>query len=384
MANIKAIFIFLCLWSLSGNAQQYSRSDLRILNLPISFNEQSESAELVFDVPENSRSFLLQFSSEIQSVVNFQKLIDPNSNYVMGEKKRDIKMLSLTQKLPEESNWENPLLIDSYGHVRALVPNNNVTKVVPGQWRVQLTCPDGCPNATGTLQVIIKQKKDPKAILTLPVRMHFSGYKEWRVKSLKSNDDFQTLLHAVNRFFEFHGIKLEILSQEDIPKQVFSSRNAANTAMRSYAQPDALNLFFIAGDENFQNLLGYSTGIPGTYLAPQGSSAFVAMKVQTFVSKNYDPNKMFGGDKMLTTNVPVQMWAQTLIHEVGHYLGLFHVCEAPIFDRPDGRIDPLADTKCDKVNLMYPSASIDKDTKLVNIRLTPQQLEILKNNPLIY
>lgn len=66
-----------------------------------------------------------------------------------------------------------------------------------------------------------------------------------------------------------------------------------------------------------------------------------------------------------------------MAHEISHYLGLNHVCEAPIFNAPDGMVDPLTDTACDTHNLMYPEIGGG------NFRLSPQQLEVIKNHPAI-
>jgi hypothetical protein len=55
-----------------------------------------------------------------------------------------------------------------------------------------------------------------------------------------------------------------------------------------------------------------------------------------------------------------------MAHEIGHYLGLFHIGE-----------DDLGDTNSEPLNLMLPVAYGD------NTRLTAQQSEVLASNPVM-
>ena len=124
-----------------------------------------------------------------------------------------------------------------------------------------------------------------------------------------------------------------------------------------------------------RGVLGVSGGIPGTpglHGSPASGVVFALDGMLGEVSLWFDGNGLLG---------------QTMAHEIGHYLGLFHTTEMQ-----QGMTDRLADTpecpqsimsdpyrmsECpDYGNLMFPTASM-RDS----VEVTPLQKGILRGQP---
>ena len=140
----------------------------------------------------------------------------------------------------------------------------------------------------------------------------------------------------------------------------------------------SMNIFMIRafnmGGGGGGQVLGISPGIPGAAGLHGSPSSGVVFATEGMLGRS----GWFDGNSML---------AQTMAHEVGHFLGLFHTTE--IY----GGADPLGDTpQCpqsdiqsyrheacpDYDNLMFPTAGFRDQ-----VTLTSQQIEILVGNPLI-
>ncbi|MFT6396067.1 MAG: hypothetical protein ACJAYU_000809 [Bradymonadia bacterium] len=88
--------------------------------------------------------------------------------------------------------------------------------------------------------------------------------------------------------------------------------------------PMRMNIFFIQ-DFNEVGTLGFAAGIPG----PNGVSGTSGSGVVISIDTHLDG----GGETLLT-----DLMGETMAHEVGHQIGLFHTSEA------EGGSDPIADT----------------------------------------
>jgi hypothetical protein len=112
-------------------------------------------------------------------------------------------------------------------------------------------------------------------------------------------------------------------------------------------------------------LLGISGGIPGPLVAAR--NAAVALSVAS-------ASEAAGRDRVFSS-AEVELFAETMAHEVGHYLGLFHPAEMPITGFTPPAWDALADTpKCDPFedciatlggNLMFPTPVCEDDEAFV-------------------
>jgi hypothetical protein len=136
---------------------------------------------------------------------------------------------------------------------------------------------------------------------------------------------------------------------------------------RSGVQDLALNVFIGDSIEDFsESLLGISAGIPGAAIPTVRSVVVISLLAHQ------------GVDGVLSPQETVLM-GETIAHEAGHYLGLWHVIELGF-----GASDPLEDTptcttfsECitsgAAVNLMFPSPVFDINQQT----LTNDQAEVL-------
>lgn len=88
--------------------------------------------------------------------------------------------------------------------------------------------------------------------------------------------------------------------------------------------PMRMNIFFIQ-DFNEVGTLGFAAGIPGPNGVPGTAGSGVVISIDTHLDEN--------GETLLT-----DLMGETMAHEVGHQIGLFHTSEA------EGGNDPIADT----------------------------------------
>lgn len=144
---------------------------------------------------------------------------------------------------------------------------------------------------------------------------------------------------------------------------------------------DALNVFIGNTVENDDfAVLGLSGGIPGPYFPSRRSGVGVSLELHGGVNGFLTPaNRVFMGE--------------TIAHEVGHYLGLFHPVEFIDIQEPlqgfRGQ-DALGSPTCSSIqecialgvgaNLMFPTP-VGQGIQQTN--LTANQMDVLNINPLV-
>ncbi|TGM51991.1 hypothetical protein EHQ91_16375 [Leptospira biflexa] len=101
-------------------------------------------------------------------------------------------------------------------------------------------------------------------------------------------------------------------------------------------KPNALNVFIVKSELQYGGVLGVSGGIPGpaTLLGTKQSG------IAVFV----DAHRLFTNSGDLLTFDEQMLLGETLSHEAGHFLGLWHVTEATGDNGSIANKDPLRDT----------------------------------------
>jgi hypothetical protein len=168
--------------------------------------------------------------------------------------------------------------------------------------------------------------------------------------------------HIIELPEEAHTELSYIRRERDISKlTMYSAR-----ALENELTPLAVNLFLVRGFAD-PNLLGRSQGLPG---APGLHATSLSSVIATAPAP--------------ANREAQQILASTIIHEIGHYLGLRHTTEYysgadPLEDTPlCTNIRRAPDLCLDASNLMFPF-----NLGSPQILITPGQLTMLRANPLI-
>ena len=158
------------------------------------------------------------------------------------------------------------------------------------------------------------------------------------------------------------GITLDVaMVPSDIPARLPApgrGEDAVYEAIAAARALDRVSLVVVERIENGTLVLGVAGGIPGP-LTPARNAAVTVSAVEAA-----------GRDRMFSEG-EIELFAETMAHEVGHYLGLFHPVELPELGASTATTwDALPDTpecggfndECVRVlgeNLMFPSPVCD-------------------------
>ena len=195
----------------------------------------------------------------------------------------------------------------------------------------------------------------------LPLHLILTGARGWTASTCKSAKDFQEAVSTLETIFSAAGIEARVSSVSDLPTQDgrITTLNSGNDLLRlsSMGAADSGIKVFILNGEG-RGIGGISSGIGGPAL-----------------SKKY---KMGGIAVLTNESEPAPMMASSLAHELGHYLGLYHVKE-------DGTVlqDQIPDTiisDSGPTNLMYPQRNNDPT---ITRFFSKQQAEVMMGHPAV-
>lgn len=214
------------------------------------------------------------------------------------------------------------------GPLAALYPNSPRLGLAAGNYTFTF---GAYQNTQGKLTAVIKTAKGLLSGGQLPVVLWFT--KQGRISAATAPNDvkLQQALAKMQSVYAGANIQLGPYTYIDVPGALGQGAAVIDDdaelaelfAAAGNATQQGLNLFFVeqfAGDDGGYVTLGQSGGIPGPPSLPGLPHAGVAVAV-AYLDED------------------VATFAQTMAHEAGHYLGLFHTSEA------SGKsFDPLLDT----------------------------------------
>lgn len=275
------------------------------------------SEQVVFTVPDNAVSAVVHASDGGQELIALWQVFAPG----------DTLVFDITD--PVNSRFG---LLPTATNFSALLPPGPVFNFVPGTYKVSLLRESG--SASTNVRIFGKVMNGFPDRQTLDLVLTFVGAPEGLdANAAKSDGAFQQAMGVFTNLYGQLGIDLGTIVYEDLASgasalRTIDSVDGPNNELgqlfsKSRAAGQGINFFFVqeivGGDEGFI-ILGIAGGIPGPPAIQGTPHSGVALTMMGF----RDSPTVLG---------------QTMAHEGGHYLGLFHTSESGGTSH-----DPLPDT----------------------------------------
>lgn len=215
----------------------------------------------------------------------------------------------------------------------------------PGPWTVSVSRL-GLFNSSAPLTAVVLRGNGPPESGRISFNFHFVGVTGITAKSAATNLFMQSVINKVRNVFaeayldlgevRFYDINSSDAERLSVINTIYGANSEFAELMElSKGDPHGIDIFLvdeILGNKSGFSLLGLSGGIPGPAIAHGLASSGVVIALGFYFPQ---VNKGFKDQQ-------VRQLGQTIAHETGHYLGLFHTSEGR-----GTKHDPLSDTqKC--------------------------------------
>jgi hypothetical protein len=341
-----------------------------------------------------SRTILMNIAADVASFSVVVVPVDHPESLVILYELRDSTGRNLI-------GAENPLegAVPTYPSMTAytlLVPNTDTFGSVAGRYTFSIAAYGAelsGPAPAGKAWVyVFENVRQAPAKSKLDLNMFFVGIQGLTATTAATDQRFQSLVSRLRtvlgnaavtlgevRYFDIDGVDADRYRIVDTGDGWEVDEHAELLALTERLAVDntGVSVFFVQGFTGW-GLLGKAGGVPGAALH---HGAYNSGVVVSMVEYRNSPNREYG----------VQATADTIAHELGHQLGLFHTTESngksfdPISDTAecpaaqfDGNRDGLVDTQeCaarDATNLMFWTSAYDS-------RLSVGQRKVLHGNP---
>ncbi len=285
---------------------------------------------------------------------------------------------------PDGTNWidgntwsivrDQPIrdILAQYQFNAALAPSSDTLRVLPGRYQFFAGLFNDRDPATSVRtrrsSVVLKVKRAPGGMLpasgALRVRFYFAPGVGITAAQAMANPRIQAAITGMRQAYATVGITMTAAGFEDVAGADAARFTVIDATAemdelftrRPAGRSDEVNVFFVRSIAASAGLSG-AIGVAGDIVGPPG----VHGTIQSGVVIALDGTFNGGGARDLLSN--------TLSHEVGHYLGLWHTreqqapCTTPtqMNCSPFGGVDPISDTPTDNAgasrNTMYWSAA---------------------------
>jgi hypothetical protein len=316
-----------------------------------------------FVVPNDGISFLLSTFYDNNSAVAFYSLTDPDGADILS-----------SYSTPNLYNAASGSTAD-YGYANVLVPQSPSFSAKAGTWTFK-----NYPN--DRVKLVMRSDSTPSNA-TIVVQPYITGT-TW------SASDISEALGVMSNIYAKNGITLNINSTITISDSQYASvsktpTDSTTSALISQGSSEAVNLFFIE-DYSGSNggLLGNATGIPGSMKMANSWNGVLNGLTAHATGSTLDS----------------QLLGETVAHEFGHQLGLFHTSESAgtsfdiLSDTPECAISRDSDSsgkvsaeECDGYggdNIMFwtPWSSSSRAAGKIQETFSSYQQFVLKHSPI--
>jgi hypothetical protein len=324
--------------SCTTNWEESQVDGLRVLST-VQSPTSTQRFPLSFEVLEGEESFLLTLEPSTDALGFVLELEKPGGDTVF-----------LASDFWESPNTRTTAAFSATVTNLAWPITREDAQLEPGRWRVDARVED--PGSDVDVSVTLRGTDADPDVDTLKVEIVLLG-------DLAEDDEVSRAVQAAYEHWRDNiygpaGIVLDgNISTWDADATI-DSPNMGNPVYEEIAEAFPLDtLVVVVADRLLDGVgvLGVSGGIPG----PLQSTERSAIAVSTLEAAGADG---------LFSRVEQLLFGETMAHEVGHYLGLFHPVELPTGNVPD-TFDSLDDTpecerlpQCDDLlasNLMYPT-----------------------------
>ncbi|MCO4746384.1 MAG: hypothetical protein KC912_16425 [Proteobacteria bacterium] len=326
-------------------------------------SKRNGRAEFVFDVEDQHHAFLFSADAVAPYGVFVSQLIDPNGEVVFDAR----ELADTTESL------SGAQFADTLAHLNWPILAEHPA-LIPGTWTATVGPLDNAFNLTRGVDVegALTLKSDTTQTEgVLAVRMVYANGADEDAELVRATEAAADLWVEL---YASHGIELE-LSWDVFDGAINDSTGGQDgelyRALAAESSLATLNLVVLPDFANWTGVFGLSGGIPGPLVDTPRSAVAVSGLVNA-------------GPDMVFTDAEIQLYAETMAHEVGHYLGAYHPVEQNWSDYDAVSDTEACTTESDcltafRSNLMFPYPVCGPQNCTPQIQLTAGQKAVLQH-----
>ena len=357
------IWLTACSWDTEKVSMERDAFDNGLMTLQNAFRSSADGLiSLEIPVQDADSNFLLTVIAQ-EGLTSLEAVYDPDGNIVLDAYDWFNADQGLTDAVYAESN----------DMVLNWPPRMGDMPLREGNWVVEFSTLDNqgyySSDIEGTAFTQIKQDSDfTQGTLVLSIGISPESYAE--------PDVVQAVNDAVDcwtEMWEPMGLSLDVsISEMNISNELpWPSESPAIESLS--ASGSERDLLMLVGEsiENEEGTFGIAGSVPGTLLSTQRAAVVISWLENAGVDGIFQEED-------------VQLMCETMAHELGHYLGLYHPVEMD-YDAWDALDDTVMCTDefvCESElgdNLMYPYPVCSLNDCVNQVNLSENQLGVIHN-----